>query len=545
MADANTPEKNWWRWFEKDTLISIVSALGLDVIFEFVKKEGPQVAWTHFKKNLEEKVLVDKRAEMLREFRKMEDAGINIGNLRRRHAESMDRSKVDRWAEYRFVQLLCKIQPPDPANPQKVRPPVAPGTPGKPQNDRQADLKWLNDQGDPGDPRFDQMMHFLDHDVVTQMFQIGYDWTGRFLRNLRDNLNICRAKVVQWLRMHFGALGNRIADTVEATVEAMWNSLVRFFRSMNGSWLRVAAIAVISLPILIFVALIVGPIRRRVFPWLGAAIGVLLVTGAYYLLVPTSLDKTLSLAFLMLLSAAFLLWKFALVRNFIFGLLIIFTLIFFFGGRTATLNKIQSRWAGIREERRVQEVRDLQAQISARDQELTTLRNKREGEAQKVAFQSPVNTDEPNSGTNGASSTDSLYVPSKQVAEQACATLPQPIEYGDFTFVLTRCGVRGNQVRLSGNVQYDGPEKTNMYFHPFNAYDDAGDIYIVQDGRFGSSDNFGLGHSGQWMYPHTSVPFSFSLGPKDVGIPPAAAVTLVMPCSDQLGSQIVLQLALK
>ena len=76
MADANTPEKNWWRWFEKDTLISIVSALGLDVIFEFVKKEGPQVAWTHFKKNLEEKVLVDKRAEMLREFRKMEDAGM-------------------------------------------------------------------------------------------------------------------------------------------------------------------------------------------------------------------------------------------------------------------------------------------------------------------------------------------------------------------------------------------------------------------------------------------------------------------------------------
>jgi len=41
MADANAPEKNWWRWFEKDTLISIVSALGLDVIFELIKKEGP------------------------------------------------------------------------------------------------------------------------------------------------------------------------------------------------------------------------------------------------------------------------------------------------------------------------------------------------------------------------------------------------------------------------------------------------------------------------------------------------------------------------
>jgi hypothetical protein len=83
-----------------------------------------------------------------------------------------------------------------------------------------------------------------------------------------------------------------------------------------------------------------------------------------------------------------------------------------------------------------------------------------------------------------------------------------------------------------------------MYFHPFKAYDGAGDRYLVQDGRFGSSDNFGLGHSGQWMYPHTSVPFSLDLGPEDGSIPPAAAVTLIMPCSDQLGSQIVLQLAL-
>jgi hypothetical protein len=235
MADANAPEKNWWRWFEKDTLISIVSALGLDVIFELIKKEGPVVAWTHFKKDLDEKILTDKRAEMLREFRKMEDAGINIDNLRRRHAESMDRSKVDRWAEYRFVQLLCKIQPPDPANPQKVRPPIVPGKPGKPQNDRQADLKWLNDQGDPGDPRFDQMMHLLDHDVVTQMFQIGCDRTARFLKNLRGNLKVGGTNVAQWLRTHFGALGDWIVDTAEATLDL----IVRFFRWLSGSWLRV------------------------------------------------------------------------------------------------------------------------------------------------------------------------------------------------------------------------------------------------------------------------------------------------------------------
>ena len=343
MADANAPEKNWWRWFEKDTLISIVSALGLDVIFELIKKEGPVVAWTHFKKDLDEKILTDKRAEMLREFRKMEDAGINIDNLRRRHAESMDRSKVDRWAEYRFVQLLCKIQPPDPANPQKVRPPIVPGKPGKPQNDRQADLKWLNDQCDPGDPRFDQMMHLLDHDVVTQMFQIGCDRTARFLKNLRGNLKVGGTNVAQWLRTHFGALGDWIVDTAEATLDL----IVRFFRWLSGSWLRVVAVAVISLPILLFVALIVSPIRRRVFPWLGIAIGVLLVTVAYYLLVPTSLDKTLSLAFLMLLAAAFFLWKFAPIRNIIFGLLVLFTLIFFLGGRTAAKEKIVEGWPAL------------------------------------------------------------------------------------------------------------------------------------------------------------------------------------------------------
>ena len=342
MADANVPGKNWWRWFEKDTLISIVSALGLDVIFELIKKEGPVVAWTHFKKDLDEKIMTDKRAEMLREFREMEDAGINIDNLRRRHAESMDRSKVDRWAEYRFVQLLCKIQPPDPANPQKVRPPIVPGKPGKPQNDRQADLKWLNDQGDPGDPRFDQMLHFLDHDVVTQIFQIGCDRTGRFLKNLRDDLKTGWTNLTQWMHTHLGPLGDWLVVTAEATLDL----IVRFFRWLTHSWLRVAAVAVISLPILLFVALIVGPIRRRVFPWFGIAIGVLLATIAYYLLVPTSLDKTLWLAALMLLAAAFLLRrKFAMVSNTIFFLLAVFTLIFFLGGRTAARNKIEHVFA--------------------------------------------------------------------------------------------------------------------------------------------------------------------------------------------------------
>ena len=133
-----------------------------------------------------------------------------------------------------------------------------------------------------------------------------------------------------------------------------------------------------------------------------------------------------------------------------------------------------------------------------------------------------------------------------QVVEQTCPnSLPEPIHYGDFTFTLTHCGLRGNQVRLSGNIQYDGAERVNLYFHPFKAYDDTANVYEVQEGRFGSSENFGMGHSGQWMSPHTSTPFSLVIGPKDGSLPPSTTITLVMPCSDLLGSQIHLSLTLK
>jgi hypothetical protein len=518
MADANAPEKNWWRWFEKDTLISIVSALGLDVIFELIKKEGPVVAWTHFKKDLDEKILTDKRAEMLREFRKMEDAGTNIDNLRRRHAESMDRSKVDRWAEYRFVQLLCKIQPPDPANPQKVRPPIVPGKPGKPQNDRQADLKWLNDQGDPGDPRFDQMMHFLDHDVVTQMFQIGCDRTARFLKNLRDNLKVGRANVAQWLRRHFGALGDWIVDTAEATLDL----IVRFFRWLSGSWLRVAAIAVISLPILIFVALIVRPIRRRVFPWLGIAMGVLLVTLAYYLLVPTSLDKTLSLAFLMLLAAAFFLWKFAPVRNTIFVLLAVFTLIFFFGGRTAARNKIGNVFAATGQWQQNKSFTPspkptpgtimIEAPLASGRQTDPQDPDARAVTVEKVTEETtPADTGKPAGHCGTFDNKDSAT-----------------FQYGDIQIVLLHCFVAGTQIRFSGYVKWVG-EGTHLWaLHRFRVSDSIGTTYEVQSGRFDKSNGFGTGYFAYVLSPKIPVAFSFVAGTVDSKSLPET-INLILP----------------
>ena len=100
------------------------------------------------------------------------------------------------------------------------------------------------------------------------------------------------------------------------------------------------------------------------------------------------------------------------------------------------------------------------------------------------------------------------------IVEQSClGPLPQPIQYGDSTFRLMHCGLRGNQVRLTGRIEYDGSERVIMYFHPFKMFDDAANAFAVQEGRFGSSQSFGTGHSDQTMYPHSSVPFSLAVGP--------------------------------
>jgi hypothetical protein len=84
-----------------------------------------------------------------------------------------------------------------------------------------------------------------------------------------------------------------------------------------------------------------------------------------------------------------------------------------------------------------------------------------------------------------------------------------------------------------------------MYFHPFKMFDDAANAFAVQEGRFGSSQSFGTGHSDQTMYPHSSVPFSLAVGPEDASQPPASSLTIVMPCTDLLGGHIRLNLILK
>lgn len=104
MADRDEVKK-WRPWgLIRDAVISTAIALGLDAWVKdwvkdlFTKHVGP-IAGEAVKQKFE-----DKRADMLREFRKMNDAGINLDNLWRRHGESIAKLHEDH-----FVELLCKI----------------------------------------------------------------------------------------------------------------------------------------------------------------------------------------------------------------------------------------------------------------------------------------------------------------------------------------------------------------------------------------------------------------------------------------------------
>jgi len=126
--------------------------------------------------HLKGKILNDKRAELLEDFRNMEAAGVNIDNLIRRHKKSMtDHS------EHRFVDLLCKT--------------IA--DPNDPTKGRQATLKWLNDMSNA---KFDQMLYLLDHDVVIQWFQKGRQRAGKIIKQISDGLKANGRNLAQWLR---------------------------------------------------------------------------------------------------------------------------------------------------------------------------------------------------------------------------------------------------------------------------------------------------------------------------------------------------------
>jgi hypothetical protein len=558
-------KKGFFKWFWEDIILGFAVAVGLDVV---VKAQWPRLLSNLAETlgaTMKQKVEGDKRAEMLREFRRMETAGINIDNLKRRHADSVKNQPIP---EYLFVELLCKIPPEDPNNPLSIRPPVAPATNGvaQPQNDRQADLKWLNDMSEN---QFYQMMEFVHHDVITQWCRIGWNWIVLDFAATLAGMGVAGIWILGVLRI-------------------LWHIIVRLLRWTSGSLFRITIVVIIAAIVFWPLALLVMAIFRAsqgrgaanqsgtsqngmqprrgvgLFSFIGTMIGVGFLMGIYFKLVPTAVDPELAHAALMAIAATFFFWNVRWLRVSLLLFIAALTVIFFLGGRTAAKYEVKAAWASVatRGNDDAKTIAELQKQLAAKDEAAAGVHKTPKNSSSNGAIMPPKEKKQLTSGGNTNTGEENSLVPlakpqapptpappPQQIAEQACPSLPRPIESGNFTFVLTYCGVRGNQVRLSGTIQYYGPEKTNLSFHPFKAYDDAGDIYIVQDGRFGTSKSFGIDHSGQWMYPPTSVPystpFSVELGPENENLHPAMALTLVMPCSDELGGQIVLQLPLR
>lgn len=510
MVGCAAPKKRFWKWIWEDVIVACFVAAGLDVL---IKTEWPkllkvlsEMTGSHLKEQVEN----DKRAEMVREFRRMEDAGININNIIRRHALAMKKSKP--VPEWKFVQLLCKIPPPDPTDPSAVRPPVVPGKRGVPQNERQADLKWLNNMSDK---EFNQMLYFLDHDVVRQ-------WGGLLGERVE--------RITSALRSRCGRAGRAIATAMGAIADAT----LHFLESLGRSPLRLIATGIVLLPIALFTAIIISPIRRRVFPWFGIANGVLLVTVAYWLLVPTPSDKTLWSAWLLLLAAAFFLWRFAWARNTIFGLLVLFTLIFFLGGRTVAKVKWERGWAEkwsnhvAATEPSSQKIADLQSKVAEQNYELASLRRAAEnskptppttGDNTQQNIEQPLASPRPEETPDTAN----IAEPEPPPIPTHCGTVESPlspiVQYGEFQLTIEHCIASGTQIIVSGTVQYRGTEKRLLAFHRFRISDGAsGAVYTVQSGTFGNSKDFGMGYSWEWMDPGSTIGFSFTAG--TVSTPP-------------------------
>lgn len=297
MADANNavPKKKWWEWLLKDVVISGIVAAGLDVA---IKNFGPKALdklSALLGDHITKKYIDDKRAEILDDFRKMETATppINIDNLVQRHKKA-----IANLSEDRFVILLCKT--------------IADQDPAK---GRQATLKWLNDMDDA---KFDQMLFLLDQDNHIQFFQRMRDRSARIMHNIRSGLKTCRSNVVQWLRTNLGALGNWIVTMVEMIFDAIG----RFLTWLNSSWLRVAAVAVLTLPVMLLVVLVIRPIRRRFFSFLGINL-VLGILGVTYLsLVQPAAGARILFVIVMSSAALICFWKSKGLRN-LFVLLIV------------------------------------------------------------------------------------------------------------------------------------------------------------------------------------------------------------------------------
>lgn len=283
------------------------------------------------------------------------------------------------------------------------------------------------------DEKFDQALFMLDQDNHAQAFQRWRDRAARIRKDISNGLKDFKQRMSE----RFGAVGLWIATAAED----IWEHLVRFFRWLFGSRHRRFVIAAISVIVLILffgflkrrgvtrIGTASGPAKIAVSSFLGAAIVISLIAIAYHKLVPVFLNVDLwHYGVLLLLGAAFYFWRVTRLRNALLLATLLIVPIFSYGGRTAAKNKFCDVLASIKGERHAQEVKDLQTQVSARDQELAALRNERESEAHKVALQPSVNTNAPDdhAGNGELNSVPSIPAPPyvNQVCDNAWGRIP-------------------------------------------------------------------------------------------------------------------------
>ncbi len=228
MADDSAKDRKWW-WFIRDAGISLVTALGLDLLMQEIKKKGAQMAAEQLGK-IGEKVFKDQRAELLEDFRILEQKDPkNTANLKRRHCKAIKELK-----EGRFVTLLCKICPTE--------------TEG-----RRDTLLWLNNMSDKD---FDQYLYMLEHDTWLQWLERG--WRGlcriceKAWNDLKSGLNRFRRRA--------RSMGTTAIVKFRQGAQGTWDRIDRLFNWLRPdgsieSWIR---LILLCLPVFALIALLLG-----------------------------------------------------------------------------------------------------------------------------------------------------------------------------------------------------------------------------------------------------------------------------------------------
>jgi len=363
MAD-DTGKKGWWGSIGKEFLVSLIGDAGVFVLLRSLFKNGVQATGEMITERVKQRVMNDKRAQMMREMRKMEDNGIDLTNLDNRHKKS-----IDEMREYHFVELLSKVCPAEPGDPAK--PAVTPEK-GKPQNDWQADILWLNDMSEE---RFNLKLEWLDHNVVTQWYQIARRQGTKILKKIFDDfkalaitigavfgvsaiaitafLSKCAYGIVNAFANFFDGIGDLITAFFTWLKQSRWNLILVLILAVLLFW-------TVALPLIVIALLVwkpsaldkaVAALRKlgiTIWHVVYFVIGVILCVVTYKHIVPTDADPRLLPALYLLAGLTWHFRKFRWIRFITIPLMVWITILFFgLGGSNPLVEDTKKVWAAV------------------------------------------------------------------------------------------------------------------------------------------------------------------------------------------------------